>query len=92
MTWMTPLQFTGLKDKNGKEIYEGDVIKITNFEHLPNKPFERAVLSYDRIGSVVFQNAQWQASFGDILDWAKNQSLFDIEIIGNVYENKELLK
>lgn len=79
---MLPLQYTGLKDKNGKEIYEGDVT---------NKGIVRWFddLVWDSSGSqhpgFYFDN------YGSELDWHLG---FDdaIEVIGNIYENPELLK
>ena len=59
------MEFTGLKDKNGKEIYEGDILK-GKFN-----------------GSVVWTGDRYNNGWSDY--W--NES----EIIGNIYENKELL-
>lgn len=69
------LQFTGLLDKNGKEIYEGDIIKYTDAE---GKIFNKYI---------VFRNGCFEADSGE---W--HLKPLEKEIIGNVYENKELLK
>jgi len=70
--WM---QYTGLKDKNGKEIYEGDICKEDN-------------LIYEvRAGKGLFE--LWLGDYGDTGIWNVNERL---EIIGNIYENPELLK
>ena len=70
------MQYTGLKDKNGKEIYEGDIIEHTIYRFaVPNiTPLDRTTY--------------WDETITD--DWM-SMSDVDWEIIGNIYENKELL-
>ena len=70
------MQSTGLKDKNGVDIFEGDVGWDAHFEEY---------------GEVVFENGSFRYEFGNI-----SEDLFevtdDIEIVGNIYENPELLE
>jgi len=82
-------QFTGLLDKQGKEIYEGDILKFA---------------VYNAIGKVIWDDryfSWWIKLLHRPSDNAQDISLFDaytsvgwedsIEIIGNIYENSELL-
>jgi uncharacterized phage protein (TIGR01671 family) len=78
------MQFTGLLDKNGKEIYEGDIIKY--FQPYSNKWDTHIVLWDEKFaGFGMFEyNNEWCKES----DWLK---IKEIEIIGNIYENPELI-
>jgi uncharacterized phage protein (TIGR01671 family) len=91
------LQFTGLKDKNSKEIYEGDILRTVNFFDTDNKPvylYHKVIYDTER---AVF-NAINLSNGNELLTTNGNCFLYValktplIEIIGNIYENPELLK
>jgi uncharacterized phage protein (TIGR01671 family) len=71
-------QYTGLKDKNGKEIYEGDIISgefyDTEYHHSETIKHE-----------VVFNNGAYNIASSN---WHKPS----LEIVGNIFENSEFLK
>lgn len=80
-------QFTGLLDKNGREIYEGDIIKspIKMFGIEENLPL---IVKFDKGAfEAFFPEPEDGLAFPMVL----NSALFNCEIIGNIYENPELL-
>ena len=76
MYFYETMQSTGLKDKNGTEIYEGDIIRGLYDTGIIGYEWVRAEVKYDLLEG--FQLAQFD--------------LNSIEIIGNIYENPELLE
>lgn len=92
-------QFTGLLDKNGKKIFEGDIIRIHNDYTGDLHPFNCRVMFHE--GSFV---CAWQDDIDDVASWHEesnfvfnhfsswNVPLVWWEIVGNVYDNPELLE
>ena len=108
------MQFTGLLDKNGKEIYEGDILRECQIGQVIWD--DTAVIVECPMGEVIWEYAGWDigkrlkgkvrqygektcniiasghndinlTTYDGLYQWPK-----DIEIIGNIYENPELLK
>lgn len=81
------MQSTGLTDKNGKEIFEGDIVKVTDGDERTNFPD-------GGIGTI----CGLDEIFMWYIDGQVHNGLFDIsqeyyiEVIGNIYENPELLE
>ena len=68
-------QYTGLNDKNGKEIYEGDIVEYENMT-----------------GKIMFFNGSFILSdLEETEEWELGVINEEIEVIGNIYENSELL-
>lgn len=85
------MQYTGLHDKNEKEIYEGDIVLLDcyNYEE-PAFDGEFKVI-YDDINGmwllIDLENKDRDFTFGEIRSYYKAE----IEVIGNIYDNPELL-
>ena len=76
-------QDTGLKDKNGKEIYEGDIIEKTYYSYHQPECSELFEIKYEGL-SFHFEHIKGSTFHLPFTE--------DIEIIGNIHENPELLE
>ena len=80
-------QFTGFHDKNGKKIFEGDIIKHNNTNFVVE-------FSTNRLGFIcIDRKHKTRVGFANWRDrnWMKSVSSY-IQIIGNIHDNKELLQ
>ncbi len=85
------LQFTGFRDKHGKDIYEGDIVEVKDRRY---ELHGIGIVEWDK------ENGLWMIYFPDtqgatmLRDWLPKEyeASLSIEVIGNVYENPELLE
>ena len=76
-------QFTGLKDKNGKEIFEKDIVDFKGRKAIVKWHGSYASFIYEFVDELQNRKTEWQPLY---------LSYYHFEIIGNIYENPEFLE
>ena len=83
------MQYTGLKDKNGNEIYEGDIVAIAFWNGVDMADIENGVIKWHEESSAF----KWFS--GEPSDannyWLTHADSKHREVVGNIYENPEIL-
>lgn len=93
------LRYTGLKDKNGLEIFKGDIVKYTRYIYTDCSRKEIEYKEEPVIGEIYYAEGIWLGiRFKDGTGWIFNPGTIstsknnkELEVIGNIYEKPELL-
>lgn len=78
------MQYTGIKDKNDVEIYEGDIVSFMFLKTKVERKRGVVVFDVDELCYFIRTSSEW--GYNHNLAWC------DTEVIGNIYENPELLE
>ena len=89
-------QYTGLTDRNGKKIFEGDIVK-THYANAQKSDFIEQVVFHNGKFCAYFSNQlckQWVNLYDGTEHLPQDKSVYmdSVEVIGNIHDNPELLK
>jgi uncharacterized phage protein (TIGR01671 family) len=85
-------QYTGLKDKNGAKIFEGDIVRYKKAERFSDSDeICNAEIIHDRVEFIKFENGKFSPlPYCDICDdYWYSHGAFDFEIIGNIHDDQQ---
>ena len=92
------MQYTGLKDMNGKEIYEGDIVKSAwgKMYYGQQEPDELGIIKFGEHGVIASDPYCWGVAHGFYVDGFHSGDTandhFIVEVVGNIYESPNLLE
>jgi len=86
------MQFTGLLDKNGEEIFEGDILEIKNYEKGFGWTTRKAFVFFEDGCFKIDNNNYWNPLVAHVIGEDTDYKGWTAKVIGNIYENPELIK